>query len=273
MKFLKKIREKLNSKEEKTEERTYILDTSALNSSEAMQIIEEASKIIILTGIIQELDNNKHNPNKKFSDNVCTICKKSREDQNSEKYICVAGYEKYSYQDDNIIDYCQKHKNVTILTCDNNLCNKAKAYDIPYIFPKRDKEIKEKAQNLLKVEKEKDEEKAIEKSSDQEIFFEKRWIRAKNNNNYVNYINVERKGKLIKTQDYAAGDLLYLSKYNKKKNNLEIHVYRIVNKNNRYTAEKLEKYKLWLINEIYSIKLSEELQDDIRSFFVKYARY
>ncbi len=428
MKFLKRIREVLNSKEVKIKERTYILDTCALHSSEAMQIIEEASKVILLTGTIKELDAHK-NDGGSFGENIKKVCRESRMDENSEKYECIAGYEKqenrykesgkyecingyvkYKYQDDNIIDYCKSHRNVIILTCDNNLCNTAKAYNIPYVFPKRDeeekavavnntnivkkkvatdnanvekeklkekrkfqrvnikgveieddnlyitngnlnkfnlvirngisinansakkiklevgdhifrmkkknenviiveykivevtpsmyaieirsakeelktieslttnkfpKEVKKKAESLLRGEKEekKDKTKTVEKSGEQEIILEKRWIRVQNSNNYANYINVERNGKLIKTQDYAAGDLLYLSKYNKKKNNLEINVYRIVNKNNRYVAEKSDEYKLWLVNEIYSIKLSEELQDEIRSFFVRYARY
>lgn len=389
MNFFNKMKELLNSKKEETDERIYILDTCALNSSEAMQIIEQASKIIILTGIIEELDKNKYNSNKKFSENVCTICRKSREDQNSEKYVCVAGYDKHTYQDDNIIDYCKEHKNVTILTCDNNLCNKAKAYGIPYIFPKRDKEeigthkrvnirgiefenenlyitngdanrfylvirngvpinansakkrklevgdhvfkvkrknenviiveykiieispsmhaiekmsakvgmqeidrlsedkfpkeVKEKAKSLLEGKKQeckdntkavnKDKAKTAKKSSEQEILFENRWIRVQSSKQYAYYINVERQGKLIKTQDYATGDLLYVSKYNKKQNNLEIHVYKIEMKNNQYVAEKLNQYKLWLVNEIYNTDLPEDLKDEIRSFFVKNARY
>lgn len=424
MKFLKKMKELLNSKKEETEERIYILDTCALHSTEAMKIIEEASKVIILTGTIRELDKYK-NDYRSFGDNIRAFCKKSRLDQNGEKYVCVSGYEKhdyreeetekyvvfdgyekYIYQDDNIIEYCRKHKNVIILTCDNNLCNMAKAYGIPYIFPKRDeeemqaadntrtikekeleakssqrvnirgivfendnlyitngdanrfylvvrdgiyinansnkkkklevgdyvfkmkkknenviiveyeiveiissmhakeirstkvasvqgieelsedrypKEVKEKAKSLLEGKKQeckdntksvnKDTTKTAKKVSEQEIIFEKRWIRIKRSKQYAYYINVERQGKLIKTQDYAVGDFIYLSKYNKKQNNLEIHIYKIGTKDNQYVAEKQDEYKLWLVNEIYSIKLSEELQDEIRSFFVKYARY
>lgn len=423
MKFIKKMKELLNSKKEETEERIYILDTCALHSNEAMQIIEEASKVIILTGTIRELDKYK-NDYSSFGDNIRTFCKKSRLDQNGDKYVCVSGYEKhdykeednkkyvvldkyekYIYQDDNIIEYCRKHKNVIILTCDNNLCNMAKAYGISYIFPKRDekektevdntsivkeevvetktaqkvnirgikfendnlyitnenanrfylvirngipinansakkrklevgdhvfkikmknenviivaykiieispsmhaieiinakvamqeieelnedkfpKEVKEKAKSLLEGKKQernvntktvnKDGTKTAKKSNEQEILFENRWIRVQKSNQYAYYINVVRQGKLIKTQDYAVGDSIYLSKYNKKQNSLEIHVYKIGMKNNQYVAEKLDEYKLWLVNEIYNIKLSEELQDEIRSFFVKYARY
>lgn len=423
MNFLKKMKELLNSKKEETEERIYILDTCALHSSEAMQIIEEASKIILLTGTIKELDDHK-NDGGSFEKNIRTIAKESRIDSDGKKYVCVAGYEKYKtqgdenkkyrcidgykkykYQDDNIIDYCKKHKNVIILTCDNNLCNTAKAYGIPYIFPKRDeeekpaldstsivkeeaieigthqrvnirgiefendnlyitngdgntfylvirdgvpinansakkrklevgdyvfkikrknenviiveykiieisssmhaieiisakaglqeieelnedkfpKEVKEKAKSLLEGKKQecndntkavnKNKAKTAKKSSEQEILFENRWIRVQSSKQYAYYINVERQGKLIKTQDYAVGDFIYLSKYNKKQNNLEIHVYKIGFKNNQYIAEKLDEYKLWLVNEIYNIKVSEELQDEIRSFFIKHARY
>lgn len=417
MKFLQKVSEMLNSKKEETEGRIYILDTCALHSSESMQIIKEASKVIILTGTIKELDDHK-NDGGSFGDNVRSISKASRIDQNGEKYECVAGYEKrttdekyqcidgyekYKYQDENIIDYCRKRKNrkVIILTCDNNLCNNAKAYRIPYYFPKRDddkvkkknrserdksiasentsnisikknyanteikdikymngelysiesnspntnfiirsgkvinnnlnngikleigdsifsvksknekvvivkciideiqpssyahqvnnftveditslqkenlpKEVEEKVKDLLTREEEKtiSKEKNTE-SEQQEIIFEKRWIRAQNSNKYINYINVERQGKLIKTQDYAVGDFIYLSKYNKKQNSLKINVYKIGRQNNQYVAEKHDEYKLWLVNEIYNINLSEELQDKIRSFFVKHARY
>lgn len=403
MNILEKLRKMLDSKKkQETEERIYILDTCALHSSEAMKIIEEASKVIILTGTIRELDNHKYDGGS-FGKNVKAIGKKSRLDEKSEKYICINGYEKYKYQDDNIIDYCREHKNVTIITCDNYLCNMAKAYGIRYIFPKRNdekvqvnneqksaknvqkentatevrkkkyantsikdvkyknealysvksqspnsnvvvrngkvikddfsegirlkigdiifriipkkenvlvmeyqideikntmyahevkyvtvdsitmesldknnnlpKEVKEKILSLFNGKEENSTEiKETIQNAEQEIIFYNGWIRAQNNN-HANYIKVERQGRLIKTQDYAEGDLLYLLKYNKKKNNLKIHVYKIVIENNQYVAEKLEEYKLCLVNEIYRLKLSEELQDEIRSFFVKHARY
>lgn len=126
-------------KEQKSQKgRTLILDTCALHSDEAMQRIEEASKVIILLGTIKELDKHK-NDGGKFEDNIRQVCTESRKDEKSEKYVCVVGREKYENVDDNIIDYCRKHKKVTLLTSDNNLCNKAKAYQIPYLFVEREK--------------------------------------------------------------------------------------------------------------------------------------
>lgn len=115
-------------------EKVLVLDTSALETKGTMKIIEKASKVVLLTGTIREMDKYK-DAGGNLGDNIRTISRKSREDEKSKKYICVAGYEKNHYQDDNIIEYCRKNKNAIILTNDNNLCNIAKAYGISYIFP------------------------------------------------------------------------------------------------------------------------------------------
>lgn len=145
MNFFKKVLQNFKSKKQESE-RIYILDTCALKTRKSIEIIEEASKIILLTGTIRELDRYKKEKSL-YGSNICIISKKSREDEKSEKYICVAGYEKYNYQDDNIIDYCRKHRDVTILTSDNNLCNMAKAYNISYIFLEEDEQEEKKLQN------------------------------------------------------------------------------------------------------------------------------
>ncbi len=121
--------------------RTIILDACALKSQEAIEIIENAEKVIVLTGTIRELDKNKDNE-EQYGINVRYIGKKIRQDTKSKKYICISKYENYRYNDDNIIDYCIWHNEVTILTCDNYLCAKAKAHGIPYIFPKISKQCK-----------------------------------------------------------------------------------------------------------------------------------
>lgn len=416
MKFLNKVLEMLNKKDEQVEPeskgvqgREYILDVCALHSNETMQIIEKASKIILLTGTIKELDDHK-NAKGILGNNIRKVGRESWIDQNGEKYQCVAGYEKkinkkqkyqcingytkYKYQDDNIIDYCKEHKGIIILTCDNNLCNTAKAYNIPYIFPKRTIENKKTSTNsessnkqeaiteqektakvkntsvnihgteyingnlyidsketgkvnlvlrngnvindnsndkikleigdyVIKLKKRNErviivkykieniaasfyaaeigsanvnldtikdltnkfpkevmknagnllQPKEKHSGNGPRIYFQHRWINVEKNRDSFVYINVERQGKSIKTQHYAEGDLLYISKYNKKQNNLEIYVYRIIKKENEYSAQEINQYKIWLVNEIYNIKMSEEIQEQIRMFFVKYARY
>lgn len=129
MKFLRKVLEKFKKKE-----KVIVLDTSALETKKALEILEKATKVILLTGTIREMDKYK-DAGGNLGDNIRIISRKSREDEESQKYICVTGYEKNHYQDDNIIDYCKKNQNAIILTNDNNLCNMAKAYGIPYIFP------------------------------------------------------------------------------------------------------------------------------------------
>ena len=105
-----------------------------METKKALEILEKATKVILLTGTIREMDKYK-DAGGNLGDNIRIISRKSREDEESQKYICVTGYERNHYQDDNIIDYCKKNLNAIILTNDNNLCNMAKAYGIPYIFP------------------------------------------------------------------------------------------------------------------------------------------
>lgn len=116
--------------------RTIILDACALKSQEAMKIIKEAEKVIVLLGTIVELDKHKNSVGEQEKRNICYISRKIREDTESEKYECVVKYNKYRYNDDNIIDYCIWNEGTIILTCDNLLCAKAKAHGITYIFPK-----------------------------------------------------------------------------------------------------------------------------------------
>lgn len=136
----------MNNQQLKNMERTIILDACALESQEAMEIIEKAEKVIVLTGTIRELDKNKNNEGQ-YGINVRYIGKKIRQDTESKKYICISKYENYRYNDDNIIDYCTWHNEATILTRDNYLCAKAKAHNIPYIFPKISKQCKTNKKN------------------------------------------------------------------------------------------------------------------------------
>ncbi len=134
-------RKEHQSKENKG--RRIILDVCALKSQEAMQIIEEAEKVIVLIGTITELDKHKDIGGEEGK-NIRYIARKIREDTKSKKYVCIAKYNKYKYNDDNIIDYCIWHEGTIILTCDNLLCAKAKAHGITYIFPK----VEEKPHNI-----------------------------------------------------------------------------------------------------------------------------
>ena len=85
MKFLQKVWKKLIKRE-----KAIVLDVSALKSKRAMEIIEEATKVILLTGTIKELDKYK-NARESFGGNIRTVSRKSREDEKSKKYVCVAG--------------------------------------------------------------------------------------------------------------------------------------------------------------------------------------
>lgn len=402
MKFFQKIFEIFKKKEK---ERIIVLDASALKIQSSMKIIEQASKVILLIGTIRELDNAKDKDNT-YGWNARIISKKSREDENSQKYICVAGYEKNSYQDDNIIDYCKKNKNTVILTNDNNLCNKAKAYHIPYIFAKDEaKKIKKedtfkKANNIKgvvflheklyipnnignrinfvyrnneniqnnsvskvelkigdivyqtiskndniivvkykvveisesnyagvcchfkinisetevlkdlslpqevkneiialsnqnnnekievpkipksKVILEKENKEKVKKSKKEQkkqlqlqILFQPNFIRVKYKKNYYITVKLEREGTLIDLKDYNLGDILYILKYNISGRFLEMEKHIIVYKENKYESEKLEEQRVWYINEIYNLNISEELKEEIRKLFLQYTGY
>lgn len=147
MKFIKKLKELFRKKEE----RPIVLDTCALETKQVMEIIEKAQKVILLTSILEEMDNHKMDK-KELGYNVRKILRESRQDKNSEKYVCVAGYEKYKYNDKNIIDYCIKHRKTIIVTSDNYVCNIAKAYRLEYIFIEREEE-KKKVTKVKKKEK------------------------------------------------------------------------------------------------------------------------
>ena len=154
MNLLQLFRKKETSIEEKI-----IIDTSALKSKAAMKIIDKSKKVILLCEIIDEMDKFKKQ-NNLFGSNIRELARKSREDENGRKYICVKGYGKYKYNDKNIIYYCRLHRNAVIVTCDNLLCNHAKAYGIKYIFledsKKKSSKVKSKKKkcNIIRFESE-----------------------------------------------------------------------------------------------------------------------
>lgn len=284
MKIVQKLREILEKSNPK--ERTVIVDTSALHSKECMKIIDEADKVILLTGIISEMDKLKHVKNLQGV-NIREVSRRSREDKEGKKYVCVSQYQKCKYQDDNIIDYCKRHRHTIILTSDNNLCNKAKAYGISYIFFEAKKKKKSKQKEEKKITEPRDtpsgnvqnentenhpKEKKI-KGECPEFYFYPRWIRAKKIKGYKIFFRVERDGVQIKTQDYKLGDTIYMCKYDIKHNRLELYVYKIVLKDEQYGIEKMYEYDIKFINEFYRVKCSEELRDQMTEFYVKNARY
>lgn len=277
MKFLRKLWKKLRKRK-----LTIVLDVSALRTQRAMKILEEAPKVVLLTGTIKELDKYK-NEKENFGENIRFISRKSREDEKSEKYICVAGYEKESYQDYNIIEYCRKNKNTIILTNDNNLCNMAKAYEIPYIFPKdeelqnikdvvaeggklylcKEKQPKDKIENKGKEEPKKE----------QQVKFYPNYIKVKRINNHITCMKVVRNEKIISIRDYKEEDILYVFECGKKHKCIKIKEYRIKKENGEYVAKEESENVIWYINEIFKSNFPEELKDEIWKFYIKNSGY
>lgn len=391
-------------KKRENEERSIILDTCALESEKVFDIIDMNSKVILLTGTLNEMDNKKLEKERKgkgndtFLYNLRELARRSRKDEYSEKYICIPGYDKYDYNDKNIIDYCKSHRNTTIVTGDNLLCSHAKAYNIPYIFLERAKqeeniEIKEKessselkesiqkgttikeviykrgnlyiyrqqekqkiflfregvivdniigkmimlkkgdiiyrlkgtsnqikfveweiqeisennyafckrnesinecadiASKLNDVPKEiKDvinsllqndaieietKEDTISKISEEKrkVFFSKNWINVIHPKGYHTEVKLERDGDLIDIKNYQEGDCIYVLSYNKSNKYINIIEYKIMLQDNKYSAQKIREERVYYINEIYQLKFSEQLQEEIRKLLVSYTKY
>lgn len=248
MKFIKKLKDLFRKKQE---ERPIVLDTCALETKQVMEIIEKAPKVILLTSILEEMDNHKRDK-KDLGYNVRKILRESRQDKNSEKYVCVASYEKYKYNDKNIIDYCRKHRKTIIVTSDNYVCNMAKAYRLEYIFIEREEE---------------------KKKENREIHFYKNWIRVNRNKEYHIKELVVRENKVIPIQDYQQGDYLYVLKYNREKKYIEIFVYEIEFENDKYTPKEIDKQRIYYINEIYKLNFSEETENEIWKFYISNTGY
>lgn len=246
--------------EEDDGKRAIILDTSALCTQRAMQIIEESSKVYLLTGTILEMDRLKHEKGI-FGNNIRAISRKSREDSKSEKYICIAGYDKEDYQDHNIIEYCKKNKKVTLLTADNNLCNLAKAYNITYIFVEVEENTEENNKNTCEV-------KITDNSAN--ITFYKNFIKYDKRENFYTCIKLERDSKLIELGEYQEGDILYAIKCSKRGKYMEVERYEIIKKYNNFEARILDTYQIKLMNEIFIPKLPEEITEEIVKSFKHY---
>ena len=251
MKFFQKICEILKSKEKK---RIIVLDASALEIQSSMQIIEQSYKVILLTGTIRELDNAK-NKNNIYGVNARIIAKKSREDENSQKYICVAGYEKNSYQDDNIIDYCRKNRKTVILTNDNNLCNMAKAYHIPYIFAEdeeqniKEKETCKKANNIKGA-----------------VFLDEKLYILNNIGNRINFVyrnNENIQNNSVSKVELQIGDIVYQAI--SKKDSVVVVKYKVIEISKSNYASVCCHYKINLSETevLKDLLLPEKVKDEI----------
>lgn len=275
----------LRKKKQETTIRTIVLDTSALNSNKAMRILEEKDvRVILLTGIILEMDNWKHDKGV-FGDNIKRLSRKCREDQKSKKYVCVSGYDKHSYQDKNIIEYCKDNPGVTIITADNNLCNLAKAFDIPYIYVEKEKEEKVKIGETSKsiqrhietqtpIQKKqlinKEESQKKKGNSYNTLYISERVIRFVPQKGFFTYIKVETQDGIVDDiNSYKEGDSVYEILCSKKGNYMEINRYKIILINNFYKLRKIDNSKIYCMNEIFKTGFSEEIQDEILKIFKK----
>lgn len=276
MKLFKKIKRKKDNST--TKNRTIILDTSALNSYKAMEIIEEeGTEVIMLTGTILEMDNWKHKKGV-FGNNVRKISKKSREDKESKKFICVADYDEYSYQDRNIIEYCRKNKEVIILTSDNNLCNIAKAYNIKYIFIEQDFEIDkesdlEDAADVVDIVEE--EEKFPKETKRQYIYFHENGIRFAPRRGFYTYLRLETDNGVVydKLYNYKEGDFIYEILCSKKCKCIEIFKYEITKKDGKYSLKEDKKEEIRYMNEIFRLNFSDKIQNEILEIFKENCGY
>lgn len=278
----------LIGKETKKDNRlTIILDTSALNSAKSMEVIEAAAKVVILTGTIDEIDNLK-TAGGIFGNNLRAVARKSREDAESKKFVCVPGYEKYKYQDKNIVDFCKRRKNkkTTILTADNNLCNLAKAYHIEYIFMQpedRTEQVKEKVEELKEEVAEKEEVSDIEEvgtKSEVSVAVKeetkpKRHIYFKENGIYIdsqkcfeayNFLETAT-GITEKLDNFDEGDFIYEVLCSRNNTYMKVIKYKIIKNDGKYDYQDVQVKEIWFINDIFRPGFSNEVEEKLLEIF------
>lgn len=243
---------------------TIILDTSALESKEIMQVIEESQKVILLCSIIEEMDNHKTGAGL-FGANIREVSRRSREDEKSKKYICVAGYERHSYNDKNIIDYCRLHRKTIIVTCDNNLCNYAKAYGIHYMYLEK---AKKEEKQVLKVKKKK--EQKIVRQQVKGVIYEGEKLYFCTNRKNKNFF-LYRNEKMIEfTSDekveLEVGDIIFMIKNSNKELTLTEYEIQVISEHNYAfckSKELIETCKNYAVKEK---KFPKEVTDYILTF-------
>lgn len=248
-----KIIQLLKSKLKERENFSIILDTSALETKDVMKIIEKADKVILLSGILEEMDKYK-NDKSLFGKNIREVSRKSREDEKSQKYICVAGYEKYSYNDKNIISYCRLHKKNVIVTSDNNLCNYAKAYGVRYIYLERNKnEDQVPKVNKSKSKKNRKKQSAIIRQQIKNVQYKegKLYLKTeKNSYKFFLYRNDVLENPTNGEIELKVGDIIFMIKNSSVGLNLTEYEIQVITENNyafsknKEIIESLKEYSL-----------------------------
>lgn len=244
---------------------TIILDTSALESEKIMQVIEDSQKVILLCRILDEMDNHKSEAGL-FGFNIREVSRKSREDEKSKKYICVAGYERHSYNDKNIIDYCRLHRKTIIVTCDNNLCNLAKAYGIHYMYLEKSK--KEEKQ-VLKVKKKK--QKNITRQQVKGVIYKGKKLYLCINRKDEKFF-LYRNEKMIEFTssekvELEVGDIIFMIKNSNEQLTLTEYEIQVISENNYAFCKNKELIESCKNYDVKEKKFPKEVTDYILNFF------
>ena len=116
--------------------KTVVLDTSIMKYGDLLIILKDNfSKVIFTIPTIREMDCCK-----KYSGsvgyNIRNLLAECANDKKSIRYEVIAIEEENSYADDNIINFLRKNtQSYCLLTADNAMACKCKAYNIEYYFP------------------------------------------------------------------------------------------------------------------------------------------
>lgn len=145
----KKSEEKSEKEEQESLMNNILLDTSSLNVASTIDIIEKAEKVYLTIETIEEIERLKKKSNL-MGYNARKVLSESAKDMEGKKYIVVEGKGEDDYVDNNIITYCRENKELTLVTLDNGMANKAKAYGIRYIIP-HDERIENEPKNYIKT--------------------------------------------------------------------------------------------------------------------------
>ena len=299
--------EKQRKKEEKKDkkDKNIVIDTSSVKAGNFFTVLNLHDKVYILLGVLEELERlkDKEGIKSKERNNITKLMRESALDRDGEKYVLVMEEQVDSYVDNNILNFCIKHKEegIVLYTDDAILANKAKMNGIDYelaneqarenkttVSKKTEKVVvkKEKPVTLTpeQVEEMKQamqsntlQEDVIEFSDDHlENLINVDWIGTQlmlttfdeTNNRY--YL-VEREGSIKEpignTIMLKEGDVLYYTAYHTRYNNIQINKYVIVKMQPERYAQPHGYLRAYNVEQVNRLPYPREVVKKLEFYF------
>ena len=253
-----------------------LLDTSTLQTEKGIDLLEKSEKVVVIESTLQEIEKvlkkkkekREKNPNDIFLIKSLTGYRNKIFKETKYKKVCDES-EKYEYVDDKILYFLNnllEQDRPTLITADVNLANRADSYGFEYILifntqNKQEKEKRKRVEPKSKIDKTKTNLFGVSFKVEEDKIL----IRKYNPNPIIYFVKDEKIQLMEQRIEIEISKFDYIVLLLKSKRNRVINVVRLVVVNKEINVEE---EKITFLNEIYQMKMPEEIQEMARCLLI-----